>query len=92
MLGRYRLAPALWFVAAVLWLLLSYVIFTAFTVKQKKPILAEGINGGWLIAVVAIEAVSEWRLCSLLFPQFIGSSFCSLHSAYGCPGARSTPE
>lgn len=58
-LGRYRLALALWFLAAVLWLLLTYVIFTAFTVKQQKPTLAEGINGGWLIAVVATEAVSQ---------------------------------
>lgn len=58
-LDRYRLALALWFLAAVLWLLLTYVIFTAFTVKQKKPTLAEGINGGWLIAVVATEAVSQ---------------------------------
>ena len=58
-LGRYRVAFALWFLAALLWLLLTYVIFTAFTVKQQKPTLAEGINGGWLIDVVATEAVSQ---------------------------------
>lgn len=47
--------------------MLTYSIFTAFTVKQKKPSLAEGINGGWLIAVVATQAVSG--LASLLAPQ-----------------------
>src|SRR6185437_10876412 len=57
--GRYRAAFVLWFFAALLWLLLTYVIFTAFTVKQQKPTLAEGINGGWLLAVVATEAVSQ---------------------------------
>lgn len=67
--GQYRVALALWFVAASLWLLLTYTIFTAFTVKQQKPTLAEGINGGWLIAVVATEAVSE--LATLLSRAFV---------------------
>lgn len=79
--GRYRTALALWFLAALLWLLLTYVIFTAFTVKQQKPTLAEGINGGWLIAVVATEAVSQ--LATLLSPasaihreQFLFAALC----------------
>lgn len=65
---QYRVALALWFLAAALWLLLTYVIFTAFTVKQKKPSLPDGINGGWLLAVVATEAVSQ--LATLLSPAF----------------------
>ena len=65
--GRYRAAFILWFVTAVLWILLTYSIFTAFTVKRIKPSLAEGINGGWLISIVATQAVSA--LASLLAPQ-----------------------
>lgn len=62
-----HLAFGLWVLAGALWILLTYSIFTAFTVKQKKPSLAEGINGGWLIAVVATQAVSG--LASLLGPR-----------------------
>ena len=65
---QYRLAFILWFFATSLWAFLTYAIFTAFTVKQQKPSLAEGINGGWLLAVVATEAVSQ--LATLLSPMF----------------------
>ncbi|WP_435101400.1 hypothetical protein [Arhodomonas sp. AD133] len=44
---------ALWVVAGTLWLVLTYTIFTLFAVKEHKPTLEEGINGGWLLAVVA---------------------------------------
>lgn len=66
--GQYRLALILWFLAAGLWAFLTYAIFTAFTVKEQKPSFAEGINGGWLLAVVATEAVSQ--LATLLSPMF----------------------
>jgi tellurite resistance protein TehA-like permease len=69
-LGKYRLAFVLWFLAAGLWAFLTYAIFTSFTVKEQKPSLAEGINGGWLLAVVATEAVSQ--LATLLSPMFGG--------------------
>jgi tellurite resistance protein TehA-like permease len=35
-----------------------YAVFAAFTVKEKKPTLAEGIHSGWLVAVVATQAVA----------------------------------
>lgn len=53
-----RFALALWFFAILLWLILTYTIFAGVTVKETKPTLAEGIHGGWLIAVVATQAVS----------------------------------
>lgn len=56
--GQYDIAFGLWFLACALWILLTYSIFTAFTVKRDKPSLANGINGGWLIAIVATQAVS----------------------------------
>lgn len=49
---------AMWAVTLLLWLLLTYTIFAAFTVKAQKPGLQKGINGGWLLAVVATQSVS----------------------------------
>ena len=51
-------AITLWCVALVLWLLLTYTIFTMLVVKAEKPPLDQGINGGWLLAVVATQAVA----------------------------------
>lgn len=48
----------LWGLTVVLWVGLIYTIFAAFTVKRDKPALDKGINGGWLLAVVATQAVS----------------------------------
>ena len=48
----------LWFVTLALWLGLTYTIFTAFTVKEKKPTLDRGISGAWLLAVVATQAIA----------------------------------
>ena len=54
----YRVGLLLWVVALVLWLGLTYSIFAAFTVKRDKPSLDQGINGAWLLAVVATQAVA----------------------------------
>ena len=59
----------LWF-AIALWAILMYTIFTALTVKENKPSLNEGINGGWLAAVVATQAVSN--LAALVLPRAYG--------------------
>ena len=48
----------LWTVAAALWFVLTYAIFAAFTVKPTKPTLDGGINGGWLLAVVATQSIA----------------------------------
>ena len=66
--NHYGAATALWFLAAPLWAGFTYAIFTGFTVKEDKPSLAEGIHGGWLIAVVATQAVSS--LGTLLAGRF----------------------
>ena len=58
----------MWFLALPLWAGFTYAIFTGFTVKEDKPSLAEGIHGGWLIAVVATQAVSS--LGTLLANRF----------------------
>jgi tellurite resistance protein TehA-like permease len=62
-----RFAFALWIATLVLWLVLVYAVFTALTVKESKPPLDQGINGGWLVAVVATQSVST--LASLIAPR-----------------------
>ena len=53
----YRAALALWVAGIALWALLTYTVFTIIVVKPEKPALAEGINGGWLVSVVAAQSV-----------------------------------
>lgn len=50
-------AQILWWVCVVLWFVCTYTIFALLTISKRKPTLAEGINGGWLIAVVATQSV-----------------------------------
>jgi tellurite resistance protein TehA-like permease len=62
-----RFAFALWIATLLLWLILIYAVFAALTVKEVKPALDAGINGGWLVAVVATQSVST--LASILAPS-----------------------
>jgi tellurite resistance protein TehA-like permease len=64
----FQAAVALWIAGIVLWAVLTYAVFTIIIVKAEKPSLAEGINGGWLVAVVAAQSVSV--LGSQLAPSF----------------------
>ena len=65
-------ALILWIFAIVLWITLTYSIFAGVTVKETKPTLADGMHGGWLIAVVATQAVSV--LGARLAPLFDSES------------------
>lgn len=56
--GATGFAWVLWIAGAALWLLLTYTIFTTLTVKAIKPALADGLNGGWLVSIVATQSVS----------------------------------
>jgi tellurite resistance protein TehA-like permease len=66
--GSVTVAFALWCAGIMLWALLIYGVFTLLTVKAEKPSLAEGINGGWLISVVAAQSVAV--LGAQLAPSF----------------------
>ena len=55
---RHDIALVLWFVAIGLWALLTYAVVTILTVKDTKPTLAEGLNGGWLVLVVSSHATA----------------------------------
>ncbi len=54
-------APAvglgLWCFGLLLWVVCTYGVFVALSVREEKPSLAQGINGGWLLAVVATQSI-----------------------------------
>jgi tellurite resistance protein TehA-like permease len=66
-------ALVFWAIAAVLWLVVTYGILAMLTVKPDKPTLAEGINGGWLVVVVATQSVSI--LTVSILPTGLPSNF-----------------
>ena len=70
--GDRSTAVWLWYVCIVTWVMLIYTFFGAATLQADKPDLAHGINGAWLIAVVATQAVSI--LGTLVSPKFGGNS------------------
>jgi tellurite resistance protein TehA-like permease len=63
----YPVGTALWVLAVSLWIGFTYAIFAAFTVKEEKPALDQGINGAWLLAVVATQSIAV--LSALLAPH-----------------------
>lgn len=56
--GATTIGFVFWFLALFLWIILTYTIFTAFTVKEEKPPLDKGISGAWLLAVVATQSIA----------------------------------
>lgn len=59
LIGQARaVATVLWASGIGFWATLTYGVITILTVKRDKPALAEGINGGWLVAVVAAQSVA----------------------------------
>lgn len=66
--GDRTTALWLWGVCIATWILLIYAVFGAMMLREEKPDLAKGINGAWLIAVVATQAVSI--LGTLVAPEF----------------------
>ncbi len=80
-------AEVLWLAAVILWILVTYGVFSRITIAEGKPALGEGIDGGWLTAVVATQSVSV--LGTLISPSLDASRgvvlFASL-SAWLCGG------
>ena len=79
--GNYLVATLLWGLGIVLWIGLTYAIFTTLVVKENKPSLAEGITGSWLLAVVATQSIAV--LSALLAsyweqPQRLEANFLAL--------------
>jgi tellurite resistance protein TehA-like permease len=57
----YRAGIALWAVAILLWILLTYTVFAGFAIKKQKPTLDQGISGAWLLAVMATQSIAVRR-------------------------------
>src|SRR5262245_36426855 len=53
-----RLAAVPWAVAVILWAFLTYGMLAGLMAKAQKPRLADGLNGGWLVIVVAPQSVA----------------------------------
>jgi len=55
---NYQVAVPLYYLGLILWVVLIYSFFIIITVKSNKPSLEKGINGIWLLMVVATQSVS----------------------------------
>lgn len=55
---NYLLATILFYIGLILWVILIYFFFIMITVKRNKPPFETGINGIWLLMVVATQSVS----------------------------------
>ena len=79
--GDHRAGTALWVVAIVLWIGLTYTIFAGLTIKQHKPTLDKGISGAWLLAVVATQSIavlSAQLAAHIDQPDRLGMNFLAL--------------
>jgi tellurite resistance protein TehA-like permease len=65
-------APAigayLWGLGLLLWAVCTYGILLALITAREQPSLAEGLNGSWLVAAVATQAICVLG-CSVLPPR-----------------------
>lgn len=66
--GEFRVASLLWILGLFLWVVIMYSFFTAMTVRENKPSIEGGLNGAWLLAVVATQSISV--LGTLLIDHF----------------------
>lgn len=57
LLDRPVVGAALWGLGLLLWVTLSYGVLTLLTVRPDKPVFPKGLNGGWLVAVVAAQSI-----------------------------------
>src|SRR6185369_13840874 len=57
---------------ALLWLVMTYGLLATLVAKADKPRLAEGLNGGWLVIVVAPQSVAILTVLILAHGLFAG--------------------
>jgi tellurite resistance protein TehA-like permease len=65
--GQSSIAHTLWIVGILEWVFIMYGFFTATIIREQKPTLEAGINGAWLLAIVATQSVAI--LGTLLSPE-----------------------
>lgn len=59
--GATGTATLLWWVGLGLWIVVMYGFFTAVTIRARKPSLATGIDGAWLVGAVATQSIVVLR-------------------------------
>ncbi len=69
--GNALAAEALWWAGLFLWIACTYSVFVFLIVQKDKPPIEEGINGGWLVAVVATQSICV--LGCQVKPQLLGA-------------------
>ncbi len=69
--GRLLAARYLWYAALLLWFFLLYGLLSAVILRRDKPAPEKGIQGGWLLVVVATQSVST--LSTLIHQSFAAS-------------------
>lgn len=67
--GAASLATWFWVAAVVLWFVVTYGVLAVLIVKPDKPNLTDGLNGGWLVIVVATQSISI--LTVLILPSSV---------------------
>lgn len=77
--GQAGAARTLWTAGIGLWMLVMYAFFTATVVCEIKPSLESGINGAWLLGIVATQSVSV--LGTLLVPTMSANREAALFFA-----------
>src|SRR4030095_5372538 len=45
--GEFFAARILWYLGILLWVVITYIFFTAVTVQEPKPSIENGLNGAW---------------------------------------------
>ena len=65
------MAMFFWTVTGVLWLVVTHGVLAVLTVQPDKPSLAAGLNGGWLVCVVATQSLSI--LTVLILPSSVSA-------------------
>ncbi len=65
--GQDGVAWVLWWFGLGLWAFIIYAFFAAVTLTHKKPPLSQGIDGTWMLAIVATQSVAI--LGALLVPE-----------------------
>lgn len=56
--ANYQIGMVFWAAALLLWIGLTYTVFIGLIVKKEKPSFEKGINGAWLLAVVATQSIA----------------------------------
>ena len=46
-----------WVSVIVMWFIITYGLIVGFIIKKDKPTLAEGLNGAWLVMIVAAQSL-----------------------------------